>query len=577
MLLALLFVGEITTSAVFGLDAKYMSEFAENNILYYDPDYREGGQSSLCVDVQGCEILAELRTAMWNAASEQDKNDFYKVTMEENEGISAVEGYMNQIISKHGSDGTLHDWLYHQCEDYRPSDATCTNKGYKITAKDQKIIDEALGGSNNIRFAIGNATGGATDTGAGKIVCVWNKEQRKCRDDVDYTKQNGYGVCAVYSPSSSFGECWGDEYEGDWVKEMKQKCKATTNGKEDDGSNITLIGDSIADGAKSKFLEAYPKTDAHTKVSKQFYAPSPENNPAGIDILKKLVDKGKLRRTLIYALGTNSNGLTKKQAEEVIELAGDNTSVIFLTNYEKGKDFTNNNNVLKKMKKDHSNVEVIDWAGEVKGDPDKYLSDGTHPNAEGVELWVKLLSDALNGSKRTAGCGVDVPAGEAAGVKDGDPRWKYLFPDGVPTSSSQMEKYLVSVKLNILNEKGEKDTITLRIHKKLASEVEAVFDEMVAIGFKIKKSGTSSYNWRTKRGSSNISIHAYGAAIDINADDNPYKNRSGYKPGVNEYAVTDEVIKIWKKHGFNWGGYFSDAYFDAMHFTYLEKGSKEPD
>ncbi|MBQ6355188.1 M15 family metallopeptidase [Candidatus Saccharibacteria bacterium] len=347
-----------------------------------------------------------------------------------------------------------------------------------------------------------------------------------------------------------------------------------SSGSSENGENITLIGDSIADTAKSKFLEKYPKADVHTQVSKQFYAPSPKNNPAGITILEELIDNGKLRRTLVYALGTNSSGLKKKQAEEVISLAGDNRSVVFITNYEKGKDFTNNNNVFEKMKADHSNVDVVDWASAVKGSPDKYLSDGTHPNTEGVDLWVKLLSDVL-GSKSSSGCGVDIPPGEAAGITMGD-RWKYLFPDGIPTSSSQMEKYLTTVKLNILNEKGKNDTMTLRVHKKLASEIKAIFDEMVAIGFKIKKSDTSSYNWRQVRGGSSRSIHSYGVAIDVNASDNPFQNPSGYKPGVNEYAVTDEVIEIWRKHGMNWGGYFGNGRFDAMHFSYLEKGSKDP-
>lgn len=177
----------------------------------------------------------------------------------------------------------------------------------------------------------------------------------------------------------------------------------------------------------------------------------------------------------------------------------------------------------------------------------------------------------LHGYGGAVGEAAKVPYGE-----NGDKRWKYLFPNGVPTSSSQMEQYLTTVTLNILNERGKKDTMTLRVHKKLADDVVAIFDEMVAIGFKIKKGNTSSYNWRTKRGSNNMSIHSYGVAIDVNDSDNPYQDPSGYKPGVNEYAVTDEVIKIWEKHGFNWGGYFGGGDFDAMHFTYLEKGRNDP-
>ncbi len=162
---------------------------------------------------------------MWKKASQSDKESFMKTVSEEVHDIAGVEIYMNQIVAKHGSDGTLHDWLTGQCEKYRPADMSCTGK-HTITSKEQSWIDEALEGSNHVNFAIGNATGGS-DVGAGKIVCVW--DGKKCRDDVDYTKEGGKGVCNVYSSSASFGECLGLEGKDDWAESMEKGCGVGSN------------------------------------------------------------------------------------------------------------------------------------------------------------------------------------------------------------------------------------------------------------------------------------------------------------------------------------------------------------
>jgi hypothetical protein len=53
------------------------------------------------------------------------------------------------------------------------------------------------------------------------------------------------------------------------------------------------------------------------------------------------------------------------------------------------------------------------------------------------------------------------------------------------------------------------------------------------------------------------SDHAYGAAVDINAPENPY----GSKP-----TMDPRIVKIFVAHGFNWGGDFLIP--DGMHFEY---------
>ena len=63
----------------------------------------------------------------------------------------------------------------------------------------------------------------------------------------------------------------------------------------------------------------------------------------------------------------------------------------------------------------------------------------------------------------------------------------------------------------------------------------------------------------TSNPTSGISQHAWGAAIDINAPENPF----GATPTQDPH-----LVKIFERWGFLWGGDF--AIPDGMHFEYLK-------
>jgi hypothetical protein len=130
----------------------------------------------------------------------------------------------------------------------------------------------------------------------------------------------------------------------------------------------------------------------------------------------------------------------------------------------------------------------------------------------------------------------------------------------------------------------------------LADEVAAIFAELRARRFPIQQArlmnaydgdddasmdanNTSAFNDRNVVGTHSISMHAYGAAIDLNPVQNPaydringmrvlvpkagaaYAQRSPLRPGMAE-----SVTHIFAAHGFAvWGGRFRDA--DYQHFT----------
>lgn len=186
------------------------------------------------------------------------------------------------------------------------------------------------------------------------------------------------------------------------------ECTTHTN-----GSNITIIGDSITEGSKDAILALLPEVDIHSQVSKRFGSGSDEAmsssntdaNPSGISIAKYLIAENQLQSTVVFALGSNNMPLTQAQIDDALALFGNNRQIFFITNYDasgKNSSYYDTNNSLFNTAAENSNVHVIDWAAAASADPAAYLSnDGLHPTAAGQELFAELISDAVGGSTST--------------------------------------------------------------------------------------------------------------------------------------------------------------------------------
>ncbi len=93
------------------------------------------------------------------------------------------------------------------------------------------------------------------------------------------------------------------------------------------------------------------------------------------------------------------------------------------------------------------------------------------------------------------------------------------------------------------------------------------------------QNNTSAFNVRRVAGSSAMSLHAYGVAIDLNPVQNPYITRSGRSLSVDPRSGADyvsrkklrpgmaePVVDVFARHGFvEWGGYWRNP-IDYQHF-----------
>ena len=155
------------------------------------------------------------------------------------------------------------------------------------------------------------------------------------------------------------------------------------------------------------------------------------------------------------------------------------------------------------------------------------------------------------------------------------------------------------VGLKYIDFNGETQTGELICNKDIAQDVIEIFYELYTNDYRIESvrlvdeyggddtasmlaNNTSCFNYRVVEGTTKLSNHAYGRAIDLNPFYNPYVtyNKDGTTKispeGSEAYAdrsasfpykidENDLAYKLFKEHGFKWGGDWNNSK-DYQHF-----------
>ena len=104
-----------------------------------------------------------------------------------------------------------------------------------------------------------------------------------------------------------------------------------------------------------------------------------------------------------------------------------------------------------------------------------------------------------------------------------------------------------------------------------ASALQRVSDELALLPTRFHKylrKTAGTFNWRYIKGTSRLSAHAFGIAIDIDVTHSDYWRWAKDRRGGFKYRnrIPIEIVHIFEKHGFVWGGRW--YHFDTMHFEY---------
>lgn len=100
--------------------------------------------------------------------------------------------------------------------------------------------------------------------------------------------------------------------------------------------------------------------------------------------------------------------------------------------------------------------------------------------------------------------------------------------------------------------------------EKVSRELDALPEDLIR--YLVPISGI--YNCRPIAGTGRLSVHAFGAAIDINARFGDYWQWTKQPEGALAWRnrIPREIVEIFERHGFIWGGRW--YHFDSLHFEY---------
>jgi hypothetical protein len=174
-----------------------------------------------------------------------------------------------------------------------------------------------------------------------------------------------------------------------------------------DGDEVVVIGDSITEGSKIAIEKILPGVLIRAQRNKTVASSleDGQGGDSGLRIAKELKSTKKLRKYVVFALGTNG-GIKEKHIDELEEIVGPDRKIIFVNLYvtpdktEKAKLYKSYNRILSLSTLMYDNITVADWVNAIGNSPDKYIAnDGLHVHPSykaGTELFAETIYDALS-------------------------------------------------------------------------------------------------------------------------------------------------------------------------------------
>ncbi len=418
------------------LSGSRLKMFAQNDIEFYDPDACEVGSSGSgsggSADVSGSEAAQKVWSGLISLGVKPEvvAGIMGNMWYESHYGPTAYElAYKPEW--ENGWDNSSFDWRHDATTDGHGAGLIQWSKSRRVEFFDyaeqqnKTLFDKYIKDSAKYGIMGGDEFIKAVDNQA-EVNALFSLELTYLVDEVK-RKPEYVGVLSQDTVAGAAGffaenvEVCGSSCEpgGETYKDRVEKAQdiweafhdktsfgagssasdlSSTTGSVD-GSQVTIIGDSITHGAESTYQEKLAGADIYAQDSKMFTADSGSGGESGLKILERLVQEQKLRSVLVFALGTNESNLGEAAINELLETAKDASRIVLVTNYTtKGTSYENNNKLFKEAAQKDSRVVVADWAELIQGNPDEYLQDGIHPKPEAYDAYVDLIIQAIGGA-----------------------------------------------------------------------------------------------------------------------------------------------------------------------------------
>lgn len=153
-------------------------------------------------------------------------------------------------------------------------------------------------------------------------------------------------------------------------------------------TKITLIGDSIAEGAKNPLIRYFKNIHIDSLAGREI--------ETAYEVFNRLLNYGKIGDIVIVSLGTNAkDGIRTDKLEMIHEKLNDKPMFLFsIVMPYKGQE-RNRNRDIEKFVNTHNNCYLIDYHKIMKNHPEYFNEDGVHPNGLGSEIYAHMLFKAI--------------------------------------------------------------------------------------------------------------------------------------------------------------------------------------
>lgn len=158
-----------------------------------------------------------------------------------------------------------------------------------------------------------------------------------------------------------------------------------------DGSQVTIVGDSVTLASSIALGEAMPQALVNAEVSR--------TSAAALPVVKQMVDSGQMRDVLVLSVTANST-FTVDQLEQLKASVSPNgeRKIVLVT----GVGPANltwiepSNQVIREFAAQNPDtVFIADWQAAAKGHPEYLVSDGVHPQGEGLTVYAQTVKGAV--------------------------------------------------------------------------------------------------------------------------------------------------------------------------------------
>jgi hypothetical protein len=156
------------------------------------------------------------------------------------------------------------------------------------------------------------------------------------------------------------------------------------------GRQVTAIGDSVMAASAMALAAAMPGIYIDAKPDRQM--------PAGLAILRRLADTGRLRPVVVIGLGTNYI-VTTRQLNEMMRILGPDHKLVLINTYVPDAWSKQVNATEAAFIRQHPSVTPADWYDTIKNRMNVLWPDHIHPEIPGTYVYARMVRRAVQATR----------------------------------------------------------------------------------------------------------------------------------------------------------------------------------